>query len=81
MQTYDPITCRYVCGGFIGFIFKNEGLTDFINLFSPSNVKKNNKINFKLFSRIKMNETHVYGTKKFCLCLDNALRFGLESKK
>lgn len=53
LQTYDPITCRYVCIGFIGFIFKNEGLTDFMNLFSPSSVKKNNKINFKLFSRIK----------------------------
>ena len=42
-----------MCIGFIGFIFKNERLTDFMNLFSPSNVKKNNKINFKLFSRIK----------------------------
>ena len=53
LQIYDPITCQYVCIGFIGFMFNREGVTDFMNLFSPSNIKKNNKVNFKLFSRIK----------------------------
>ena len=36
--------CRYVCIGFIDFIFAGKSLIDFTSLFSPYNFKKNDKI-------------------------------------
>ena len=35
--------CRYFCIGFIDFMFKRNSLTDFTNLFSPNDLKKNDK--------------------------------------
>ena len=40
IQAYNSIMCRYFCTGFIGFIFAGKTLTDFTNLFLPSNFKK-----------------------------------------
>ena len=36
--------CGYFCIGFIDFMLKNNNLTDFANLFSPNNIKKNDDI-------------------------------------
>ena len=40
IQAYDSIICGYFCIGFIYFMLKDKGLTDFTNLFSPNNFKK-----------------------------------------
>ena len=41
IQTYDSIMCGYFCIGFIDFILKGKTLTEYTNLFSPNNFKKN----------------------------------------
>ena len=40
---------RYFCIGFIDLILKGKNLTDFTNLFSPNNFKKNDDIILKYF--------------------------------
>ena len=49
IQTYDSVLCGYFCFGFINFMFKDNSLTDFTNLFSPNNVKKNDDIILNYF--------------------------------
>ena len=44
IQAYDSIMCGYFCIGFIDFMFKDNDLTNFTNLFSPNNFKKNDDI-------------------------------------
>ena len=44
IQSYDSIMCGYFCVGFIDFMFKGKSLTDYTNLFSPGNFKKNDDI-------------------------------------
>ena len=41
--------CRYFCIGFIDFMLKDKNLTDFTNLFSPNNFKKNDVIILNYF--------------------------------
>ena len=41
IQAYDSIMCGYFCIAFIDFIFKGKNLTDYTNLFSPNDFKKN----------------------------------------
>ena len=41
--------CGYFCIGFIDFMFAGKTLTDFTNLFSPNNFKKNDDIILKYF--------------------------------
>ena len=41
IQNYDSIMCGYFCIGFIDYMFKGKSLTDYTNLFSPNNFKKN----------------------------------------
>ena len=36
--------CGYFCIGFIDFMLAGKTLTEFTNLFSPNNVKKNDDI-------------------------------------
>ena len=43
-QAYDSIMCGYFCIGFIDFILAGKTLTEYINLFSPNNFKKNYSI-------------------------------------
>ena len=43
IQAYDSIICRYFCIGFIDFIFKGKSLTDYTNLFSPNDCKRNDE--------------------------------------
>ena len=41
IQAYDSIICGYFCIGFIDFMLAWKTLTEFANLFSPNNFKKN----------------------------------------
>ena len=49
IQAYDSIICGYFCIGFINFLFNNNSLTDYSNLFSPNDFKKNDDIILKYF--------------------------------
>ena len=49
IQTYDSAMCGYFCNGFINYMFMGKSLTDYTNLFSPNNFKKNDDIILKLF--------------------------------
>ena len=55
IQAYDPIMCGYFCIGFIIFMFKGKTLTDYTNLFSPDDLKKNDDIILSYF----INNTYV----------------------
>ena len=55
VQAYDPVMCGYFCIGFINFMLKGKTLTEFRNLFSPNNFKKNEDIILKFF----MNNAYV----------------------
>ena len=44
LKAYDSVICGYFCIGFIDFMLKGNNLTDFTNLFSPNNFKKNDDI-------------------------------------
>ena len=50
IQNCDSIMFGYFCIGFIDYMFKGKSLTDYTNLFSPDNFKKNDDI-IKLFSK------------------------------
>ena len=47
IQAYDSIMCGYFCIGFIDFML--AGKTEYTNLFSPNNFKKNDDIILKYF--------------------------------
>ena len=49
IQAYDSIMCGYFCIAFIDFMFKGKSLTDYTNLFSPNDFKKNGDIILKYF--------------------------------
>ena len=55
IQAYDSIMCRYFCIGFINFMLAGKTLTDFTNLFSPNDFKRNDDIILKYF----MNNAYV----------------------
>ena len=55
IQAYDSIICGYFCIGFIDFMFKGKSLTDYTNLFSPNDFKRNDDIILNYF----MNNTYV----------------------
>ena len=42
--------CGYFCNGFIDFMFKGKSLTDYTNLFSPNDFKRNDDIILKCFT-------------------------------
>ena len=41
IQAYDSIMCGYFCIGFIDFMFKGKTLTEYTNLFSLNDFKRN----------------------------------------
>ena len=43
------IMCGYLCIGFIDFMLKGKTLTEYTNLFSPNNFKKNDDIILNYF--------------------------------
>ena len=49
VQNYDSIMCGYFCISFINYMFKGKSLTDFTNLFSSNNFKKNDNIILNYF--------------------------------
>ena len=49
IQVYDSIMCGYFCVGFIDFMLKRKSLTEYTNLFSPNNFKKNDDIFLNYF--------------------------------
>ena len=49
IQAYDSIMCGYFYIGFIDFMLAGKTLTDFTNLFSPNNFKKNDDIILNYF--------------------------------
>ena len=49
IQAYDSIMCGYFCIGFIDFMLAGKILTEYTNLFSPNNFKKNNSIILNYF--------------------------------
>ena len=49
IQAYDSIMCGYFCIRFIDFMLARKALTEFTNLFSPNNFKKNDDIILKYF--------------------------------
>ena len=49
IQAYDLIMCGYFCIRFIDFMLAGKTLTEFTNLFSPNNFKKNDDIILNYF--------------------------------
>ena len=49
IQRYNSIMCGYFCIGFIDFMLAGKTLTEFTNLFSPNNFKKNDDIILNYF--------------------------------
>ena len=49
IQAHDSVMCGYFCIEFIDFMLKDNSLTDFTNLFSPNNFKRNNDIILNYF--------------------------------
>ena len=49
IQAYDSIMSGYFCIGFIDFMLAGKTLTEYTNLFSPNNFKKNDDIILKFF--------------------------------
>ena len=49
IQAYYSIMCGYFCIGFIDFMLKGKTLTEYTNLFSPNNFKKNDDIILNYF--------------------------------
>ena len=57
IQAYDLIMCGYFCIGFINFMLAGKTLTDYTNLFSPHDFKKNDDIILTYFYIILLNLT------------------------
>ena len=51
LQTYDSIMCCYFCIEFINYMFKGKTLSEYTNLFSPNDFKKNDEIIKRLFKK------------------------------
>ena len=57
IQAYNSIMCGYFCIGFINlvlywfinFMLKGKSLSEYINLFSPNEYKKNDKMILQCF--------------------------------
>ena len=49
VQAYDSIMCGYFYTGFINYMLKGKALTEYTNLFSTNNFKKNDDIILNYF--------------------------------
>ena len=49
IQADDSVMCGYFCIGFIDFTLKGKSFLEYINLFSPNEYKKSEKIILKYF--------------------------------
>ena len=50
IQAFDSIMCGYFCIGFINFMLKSKSLTEYTNLFSPYDFKRNDDIILNYFT-------------------------------
>ena len=48
-QAYDSIMCRCFCIEFINYMLKGKTLLDYTNLFSPNDLKKNDRVINRIF--------------------------------
>ena len=55
IQAYNSIMCGYFCIGFIDFMFRGKTMTEYTNLFSPNNFKRNHDTILNYF----MNNTYL----------------------
>ena len=51
IQAYDSVMCGYVCIGFIDFMLEGKTLTEFTDLFSLYDFKKNSTIILSYFKK------------------------------
>ena len=49
IQAYDSIMCGCFCIGFVNFMFRGKALTEFTNLFSANDFKRNDDIILNYF--------------------------------
>ena len=49
IQAYDSIMCGYFCIGFINFMHKGKRLTEYTNLFSTNDFKRNDDTTLNYF--------------------------------
>ena len=49
IQAHDSVMCEYFCISFINYMFMGKSLTDYTNLFSTNNFKKNDDIILNYF--------------------------------
>ena len=49
VQANNSVMCEYFCIGFIDFMLAGKKLTDYTNLFSLHDFKKNDNINLSYF--------------------------------
>ena len=49
IPAYDSVMYGYFCIGFIDYMFMGKSLTDYTNLFSPNNFKRNDDIILNYF--------------------------------
>ena len=67
IQAYDSIMCGYFCIRFIDFMSAGKKLTDYTNLFSPYNFKKNDNIILSYFNMNEINKLNLSEQTKFRL--------------
>ena len=51
LQAYDSIMCGYYCIEFINYMLKSKTLSDYTNLFSPNDFKRNDQIIKRIFKK------------------------------
>ena len=49
IQAYDSIMCRYFCVEFVNYVLEGKTLLDYTNLFSPNDIKKNDRVIKRIF--------------------------------
>ena len=49
IQAYDSIMCRYFCVEFANYMLEGKTLLDYTNLFSPNDIKKNDRVIKRIF--------------------------------
>ena len=67
IQAHDSIMCGYFCIRFIDFMLTGKKLTDYTNLFSPYNFKKNDNIILSYFNMNEINKLNLSEQTKFRL--------------
>ena len=62
IRAYDSIMCGYFCIGFINFMHKDKRLTEYTNLFSTNDFKRNDNTTLHYLWAI-----HIYKMESYCL--------------